>query len=151
MDGKSNNTMVDKKTNTTSGADSDPARASPLGPRHILSMLGCVLADIQGIAAGDPAYVGGPLRLEGVGRLEALARLSEIVGHLHALTVQPLSEFGLLEAAVAVYRACGLWADQTCYRTMGLALEQLALDTAQDERGGKGPRGSILNSSLAVQ
>ncbi|HZT04541.1 MAG TPA: hypothetical protein VFA39_19995 [Steroidobacteraceae bacterium] len=142
--------MTDSKSNTTSSAGGD-AGASPLGPRDILNILGCVLADIRGIASHDPAYFGGPRRLDGVSRLEAIAVLTEASGHLHALTVQPLTEFGLLEAAVTVYRAAPIWADPKCYRTMGLALEQMAVDTAQAERGEKGPRGSILQSSLVVQ
>lgn len=125
--------------------------AASLTPSHIVDILGAVLADIRGIAHDHPSYIGGPLRLEGVGKLEAIARLSEVTWHLHALTLQPPTEFGLLEAAVTVYRAAPIWADQTCYRTMALALEQLALDTAQVERGDKGPRGSILNSSLSIQ
>jgi hypothetical protein len=143
--------MPDRGNNPTPGAGGNTAGASPITPRNVLDILGCVLADIHGIAHGDPAYIGGPLRLQAVGKLEAIASLSEVTWHLHALTVQPLSEFGLLEAAVTIYRAAPIYADQAVYRRIGLALEQLAHDAARDERGDKVPRGSILNSSLAVQ
>lgn len=128
----------------------DSSAADRRGGRHLVDILGVVLKDICGIAHGDPVYIGGAQRLEGVGKLEAIARLAEVSWHLHAVTLHPLTEFGLLEAAVSIYRAAPIWADQAAYRRMGLALEQLAQDSATAAKG-EAPRGSILISSLAIQ
>lgn len=87
---------------------------------HVVEILDTVLGDIRGIASFDPVYVGGPLRIKGVDRLEAVRRLANITSILSTATLDPASvtEFALLQTAGTVRHAVAIWADRTYYETM---------------------------------
>jgi len=100
--------------------------------RRVVEILDTVLGDIRGIASFDPAYVGGPLRIKGVDRIEAVRRLANITSILPTVALDPdsLTEFALLQTAEAIQRAATIWADKACYETMARTLKALADDAA---------------------
>jgi hypothetical protein len=104
--------------------------------RRVVEILDAVLGDIRGIASFDPVYVGGPLRIKGVDRLEAVRRLANITSILSTATLDPgrLTEFVLLQTADAIRHALVIWADQARYETMARSLEALAGDVAGRSR-----------------
>ena len=100
--------------------------------RCVVEILDTVLGDIRGIASFDQSYVGGPLRITGVDRLEAVRRLANITGLLSAATLHPdnITEFALLQTADAIANAAPIWADRARYEAMAGALEGLADEVA---------------------
>lgn len=100
--------------------------------RRVLEILDTVLNDIRGIASFDPIYVGGPLRITSIDRLEAVRRLANITGILSAAILDPdhLTEFALLQIADAIEKAVSIWADRARYEAMARALVGLADEMA---------------------